>query len=321
MRILNVAYPFAPVHESTAGGAEQIVRLLDRALVDHGDESIVIACDGSEVAGELVPMPAPPPEIDDAWRARVWQLCRDAIARAGADLVHYHGVDFPSYYVEGPSLATLHLPRDHYPPRLPIRCVTPSDIHNGIEIDTYTFRDHKDDFVLTLGRICPEKGFHVALDAARAAGVPMILAGEVMPYRAHREYFDREIVPRLDAQRQFIGPIGGARKRDLLSRVRCVVIASTIAETSSLVAMESLASGTPVVASRAGALPRIVEDGVTGFIVDGDFADAIRHADEISPRACRTAAETRFDARRMTREYLDLYVILRRADAEGTVRK
>src|SRR4051794_23709579 len=107
MRILNVAYPLAPGRESTAGGAEQIVRMLDRALADAGFSSVVLCVEGSQVAGELIPLPAPPGEIDDAWRGEVWAMCRDAIARADADLVHYHGVDFPSYFVARPSLATL----------------------------------------------------------------------------------------------------------------------------------------------------------------------------------------------------------------------
>jgi hypothetical protein len=100
-----------------------------------------------------------------------------------------------------------------------------------------------------------------------------------------------------------------ARKRRLLAAARCLVVPSLVAETSSLVAMEALASGTPVIAFRSGALPEIVEDGRTGFLVDGvaEMADAMRRASEIDPEACRRAARERFTAERMCGEYLALY--------------
>ena len=101
---------------------------------------------------------------------------------------------------------------------------------------------------MALGRICPEKGYHIALDAAARAGVPMVLAGEVFRYPAHEQYFRDEIAPRLDASRRFIGPVGLHRKRRLLSEARCLLAPSLAPETSSLVAMEALACGTPVIA-------------------------------------------------------------------------
>jgi glycosyltransferase involved in cell wall biosynthesis len=116
-------------------------------------------------------------------------------------------------------------------------------------------------------------------------------------------------VPRLDGERVFVGAVGGLRKRVLLARARALVVPSLIDATSSLAAMEALACGTPVIAMRRGALPEIVEHGVTGFLVDGflDMVDAIARADTISADACRAAAERRFDGRVMNRAYLELY--------------
>jgi glycosyltransferase involved in cell wall biosynthesis len=141
------------------------------------------------------------------------------------------------------------------------------------------------------------------------AGVPLLLAGQVFPYDSHLRYFDEEIRPRLDGERRFIGPIRFARKRSLLSHARCLVIPSTVAETSSLVAMEALACGTPVIAFRSGALPEIVEQGRTGFIVDGveEMAQAMSDVDGLDPNCCRRAARVRFSAQSMTTEYLGLY--------------
>lgn len=165
------------------------------------------------------------------------------------------------------------------------------------------------EYVLALGRICEEKGFHRALDAARRAGVAMLLAGEVYRYPEHEAYFRTRVKPLLDAERRFIGPVGPVYKRRLLAAARCLLAPSQVAETSSLVAMEALACGTPVVTFGAGALSEIVEHGRTGYIVadEDDMAAAIHRAHQIDPAECRRVAEARFDADRMARDYVQLY--------------
>ncbi len=186
-------------------------------------------------------------------------------------------------------------------------------IENGVPVDSISPGVRKRDFAIALGRICPEKGFHLAMDAAVQAGLPLLLGGMVYSYREHVAYFRREIEPRLDGRRlRFLGLVGFARKRRLLAAARCLLAPSLAAETSSLVAMEALASGTPVIAFPSGALPEIIEDGKTGFLVSDvrEMADAIRRADSIDPAACRRAAVERFSARRMADEYLALYMQL-----------
>ncbi len=107
-------------------------------------------------------------------------------------------------------------------------------------------------------------------------------------------------------------PSSGARKKRLLAQARCVLVPSKVAETSSLVAMEAIAAGTPVIAYRNGALPEIVEDGRTGWIVDGidAMAAAIGATDRIDPEACRQRARERFALERMTGAYLARYAEL-----------
>jgi glycosyltransferase involved in cell wall biosynthesis len=296
----------------------------------------VVACAGSSPAGTLVATPRANGAISDAVRRRVYAAHRRAIERAlsswPVDLVHMHGIDFHAYLPPpGPRvLVTLHLPPELYPPEVfqPERpgtflhCVSASqrarcpsgarllpDVPNGVALDALAGRHAKRHFALALGRICPEKGFHIALDAAKRAGVPLLLAGQTYPYDTHEAYFAREIAPRLDGSRRFIGPIGLVRKRRLLSAARCLLAPSLAPETSSLVAMEALACGTPVIAFPAGALPEIVEHGRTGFIVRDakEMAEAIHAAARIQPEVCRAAARERFPLDRTVERYFNLY--------------
>ncbi|WP_207477093.1 glycosyltransferase [Arenibaculum pallidiluteum] len=346
LTVLSVAYPFAPVGPDAVGGAEQVLAALDRALVAAGHRSLVIACTGSRVAGVLLPVQPPGGRIDDATRAAVQGAVRrriaEALARHPVDLVHLHGIDFATYLPPPgiTTLATLHLPPDWYPadtfaatrPDLHMVCVSETQqracppgarllppIGNGVDASP-TVKATRRRFALALGRVCPEKGFHHALDAARLAGLPLLIGGRVFPYEAHERHFAEEIWPRLGAGSRFLGPVGGARKRRLLSAARCLLVPSLVPETSSLVSMEAMANGTPVVAYRSGALAEIVEPGVTGFLVEpGDItglADAARAADSIDPAACRAAARTRFAVERTTDRYLDLY----RRLADGAAR-
>ena len=336
LTVLSVAYPFAPVGRDAVGGAEQILSVLDHALVRAGHESIVVACEGSATQGGLVATPRTAGAITDAERAQTHRRHRAAIEGAlrrwPIDLVHMHGIDFHAYLPPPgpPVLATLHLPPEWYAPEAlrPARpstflhCVSASqrarcpvdvrllpEIPNGVPVAALAARHAKRSFALTLGRICPEKGFHLALAAAKRAGVPLLIAGEVFGYAAHESYFAREVVPRLDRRRRFIGPVGFARKRRLLSAARCVLIPSLAPETSSLVAMEALACGTPVIAFAVGALPEIVEHGRTGFIVqdEHEMADAIHAAAAIDPETCRQTARARFSLERMSARYLARY--------------
>lgn len=341
--ILSVAYPLAPVGPDAIGGAEQVVTLLDAAIVRAGWESVVVAAEGSVARGTLIATPLPGgPLGEDARRAAQerHRAAIEAVLRERAvDLVHLHGVDFHRYLPPPgvPALVTLHLPPSFYPPEAfrpdrpdtflhgvsraqhaacppGTRLLPP--IENGVPVEDFAARVRRRAFALALGRICPEKGFHIALDAARRAAVPLLLAGHVFGYAEHEAYFHREIVPRLDALRRFIGPAGLHRKRRLLAAARCLLVPSLVPETSSLVAMEALASGTPVVAFPAGALADLVEHGVTGFLVrdEREMADALRAVSALDPARCREAARARFSAERMIGEYLELYrrIIARR---------
>ena len=335
MRVLSVAYPFAAVGRDAVGGAEQILAALDEGLCARGHQSIVIACAGSHVAGRLVAIPPCSGEIDGRARAAAHAGVASAIAAEASDvdLIHMHGIDFAAYPAPPgpPVLATLHLPPAWYPasafrparPRTFAHCVSESQhaacppspallppIANGVSVAKLGGRPGaRRSFALVLGRICPEKGQHLALAAAHRAGATLLLAGAAFAYPEHRDYLDRCVRPMLDARRRWIGPVGFARKRRLLAAARCLLVPSLAAETSSLVAMEAAACGTPVIALRAGALPDIVRHGVTGFIVDDadGMALAMGEAGSIDPHACRRHAAEHFDEERMVDRYVETY--------------
>jgi glycosyltransferase involved in cell wall biosynthesis len=339
LTVLSVAYPLAAVGPDAVGGAEQVLTQLDRALVRAGHRSIVIACEGSEIAGELVSVPRVSGVLDEAAvseaRLRHGEAIRHVLARTSVDVVHMHGIDFHTYLPPAgpPVLATLHLPIAWYPADLPrpkrpatfLHCVSDSQhegcaaspallppIPNGVTVAENAPRHAKRRFALMLSRICPEKGVHLAIDAAKQADMPLLIGGAVYPYPTHQRYFDEEVAPRLDRRRRFLGPVGGARKARLLAAARCVAIPSLVAETSSLVAREALAAGTPVVALRNGALAETVEHGRTGFLVDNPRAmpETMVRAADLNPEDCREAARSRFSLDRMIASYFAVYAQL-----------
>ncbi|MFL6602269.1 MAG: glycosyltransferase [Steroidobacteraceae bacterium] len=338
LTVLSVAFPFAPLTTDPAGGAEQVLVNIDRALVRGGHESLVMAAEGSEVRGRLIPLDRPPQHLNETARRNGQEAVRRALAQTCAneavDVVHLHGSDFYAYLPTErvPTLVTLHMPLTWYPTAAlkrqrsqiwfnPVSSAQARTawagldllppIENGVDVNTLQALAGraKRKFALAFGRICPEKGFHHAMDASARAKIPLLLAGAVYPWPEHLQYFQQQITPRLGRACRWIGRIYGERKRRLLTAARCLLIPSLVDETSSLVAMESLAAGTPVIAFPVGALPRIVEHGVTGYIVRdiAEMAEAIGLVDRLEPEICRRVARERFDLGRSTDAYLDLY--------------
>ena len=338
LAVLSVAYPLSPVGPDAVGGAEQILTFLDAALVEAGHQSLVVACEGSTTRGTLFPVRFSDWPLDEAlaWvYERQLNTINQILNDYHVDLVHMHGLNFAKCLPQRdvPVLVTLHMPPSYYPPesfsvtrpRTFLHCVSSSQqrscppnarlldpIENGVPFVGARVPTATRKFCLALGRICPEKGFHFAIEAAERAGTPLVLGGPVFNFKTYQKYFDEEIAPRCHGGIRFIGPVNKRRKRRLLSAAKCVLIPSVVPETSSLVAMEAFASGTPVIAFRSGALAEIVEDGRTGFLVndENEMADAIKEVGQLDIQACFEVARTRFSVERMAERYLDLYKLL-----------
>ena len=340
-RVLYVAYPLLRVHDESAGGAEQILWTLEREIARGGAQTTVAASAGSRVSGELFSTGEPCTQPDDYERRRnehedrVVEFVRRRAREGNAfDLIHDHSGSFwkRAAEIDTHVLATLHLPRSFYPAEnfndvpanVSFNCVSDSQarsfgdldslagvVPNGIALDCFESgcgADSDRHGLLWLGRICEEKAPHLALEIAAQAGLPITLAGQVYPFSYHQQYFEREVAPRLGAMpnAKFISSPSAELKRRLLREAQALLITSLAAETSSLVAMEAAASGTPVVAFRKGALAEVVRDGVTGFLVD-DVSQAVWHCEDLGASLQRHVYNTRsenFSATKMAEKYL-----------------
>lgn len=341
LSVLNIAYPFARVGPGSVGGAEEIVASLDEALTARGWNSIVIAHAASRITGRLLGIPVPQGIIGDGIRGEVERLVQEQIDHAlrsfQVDVVHMHGFDFCRYHlpVDVPVLVTLHLPPSWYPKRIwslpanyQLQCVSRTQrtacpehvrsqlavIENGVRLYRALVAPRRR-FALMLSRICPEKNLHVGFDAAALAKVPILLAGSVFPYEDHLRYFEEKIRPRLRrGQARLLHPVSREQRTILLSRASCLLLPTLAPETSSLVAMEAAAAGTPVCAFASGAIAEIVVHGRTGFLVDSteQMADAIRRAPEIDSSVCRVEAASRFSLESMIDKYIGCYTALAR---------
>ena len=309
----------------------------------------VSASIGSRVSGELFSTGEPCSQPDDYERRReehedkIVEFVRQRTRTGNAfDLIHDMSGSFwrRAAEIDTPVLATLHLPRSFYPAQsfeniptnVSFSCVSRSQSRSFTDLDTMmgvvpngiTLEKFGPDIeggaeqnpgerkgLLWLGRICEEKAPHLALEIAERTGLPITIAGQVYPFSYHQQYFAREVAPRLQqmANATFISAPSFATKRKLLREAEALLITSLADETSSLVAMEAAASGTPVIAFRRGALPEVVREEVTGFVVDdiAGAAEACGRIEAISNIACAAHAQENFSSAKMADGYLSLY--------------
>ena len=337
MRIAQVAPLYESVPPEGYGATERIVHYLTEALVALGHRVTLFATADSTTSAELVSVCE-----RGLWRdAGVWDTLTHHVREVEAviqraerfDVVHFH--TDPLYFPSARRLPCAHvttvhgrlLPADHGPllsefSEAPLVSISDSQrqpipwanwqatIHHGLPADAFTLNDDPEDYLLFIGRMMPEKRPDLAIEIARRAGLRLKMAAKVHP--GERRYFDDEITPLVEANRScvdYLGEVGGQARLDLLSHARALIFPIEWPEPFGMVMIEAMACGTPTIAFRRGAVPEVLEEGVTGYIVDGvdGAVDAISRLDAIDRRRCRAAFDARFTSLRMAREYVAVY--------------
>lgn len=335
VRIAVVSPPWIPVPPRGYGGIEWVVSLLVEELVARGHDVTLFATGDSRTSAELLWV------NEEGPTALMHQTRPDAmhvgvayrhIAEGGYqgrpyDVVHDHtawlGLAFAPL-LPAPVVHTVHgafveenrafywLFRTHaalvtiseYQQRdfaLPYAGVVP----NAVDVANFPHRTAKEDYFLCLGRIARDKAQGIAVRVARSAGVPLVLAGKVDPGN-DALYFEEAVLPYVDGETvRFEGEVPDERKKELLAGARALLFPIQWPEPFGLVMIEAMAAGTPVIAMRNGAVPEVVTDGETGFVVEDEdeMRKAVDRVHEISPERCRLEAERRFSPAVMTDGY------------------
>lgn len=179
-------------------------------------------------------------------------------------------------------------------------------VYNGIDLSLYPLVETGGDDLIFLGRIHPDKGVHLAIEVARASGRRLIIAGIVQD----EDYFREMVEPHLDGRViRYMGPVGIAGKNELFAGASALLHLNTIPERFGLVLAEANAAGVPVIAMDLGSCREVIEDGVTGFLVNGivEAVEAVGRVHEIDRRACRRRVEARFSIDTMVDGYERVY--------------
>jgi glycosyltransferase involved in cell wall biosynthesis len=334
LHVAVVAPPWFSVPPSGYGGVENVCADLVDGLVGAGhDVTLIGAGDHGTRATRYVstydepPSPRlgePLPEVLHVARAA------EVIAELDVDVVHDHTLAGP-LLARGrrvPTVVTAHGPVTGEPGRYyralgrTVDLVSISrnqrrsapdlpwlgTVYNAIDVETFPYRDHKDDFLLFLGRLHPDKAAHVAIDAARRAGLPIVVAGKCTE-KVEIDYVRAKVQPRMGPDVTIFGCADASQKRELLSRAAALVFPIQWEEPFGMVMIEAMACGTPVVTLRRGAAPEVVVDGVTGVVCDDpdQLADGVSTARSLNPWACREHVRRTFSIATMVAGYVAAY--------------
>jgi glycosyltransferase involved in cell wall biosynthesis len=335
LRIGILSPAWFPVPPPGYGGIEWVVSLLADGLADAGHEVTLFASGDSHTKARLsyVFRRAPSERIGQTF----WELrhALGALERAGEfDVLNDHtgllGLTLGGL-VSTPFVHTVHGPVDGEPGLLyeQVVSIVPNtklislsmnqrapkpdlpwiaNCHNALDLSMYPVKPHTGEYLLFIGRMSADKGCHRAIAVAAETGLPLKIAGKNRE-PAEQAYFREFVEPHLNERIQFLGEVNHGQKVELLQDARVTLFPIEWEEPFGLVMIESMACGTPVIATRWGAVPEVIEDGHSGIIVNHyrEMADALERADALDPMDCRRYAEDRFSPERMVEDYLEAY--------------
>jgi len=335
MRIAQIAPLTEAVPPTLYGGTERVISWLTEELVALGQEVTLFASGDSVTSAELQPMWPRALRLDGTVRdpnALHMTMIEEVYRRSNEfDLMHFHLDYFPFSLMSRqstPFITTLHgrldLP-EHQPTfatfsQAPVVSISNAQrrpvpkanwiatVHHGLPVNQLRPQPVQPSYLAFLGRISPEKGVDRAIGIARRCGVPLKIAAKVD--RADEDYFNEIVRPLLSTRGvEFIGEIDDEEKSRFLSGALALLTPIDWPEPFGLVMIEAMACGAPVIAFNRGSVAEIVEDGVTGFVVEDETsaAAAVREVGSLSRSAIRGRFEERFTARRMAEDYIRLY--------------
>jgi glycosyltransferase involved in cell wall biosynthesis len=335
MRIALLAPVWFPVPPTGYGGIEWVVAILADALVESGHDVTLFASGDSVTNARLVSVYETAPsdligtsltELHHALacyeRAEDFDVVNDhsglpaAALGGGVATPVVHTVHGPldgearAVYEQvarvspGVGLISISLNQRKPAPDLPWIANCP----NALDLDAYPFEPQRGDYLLFLGRLSFDKGAHRAIEVAKAAGLPLKIAGK-MREPLEKQYFEEHVRPNLAWGMEYLGEVSHDEKVALLQHARATLFPISWEEPFGLVMIESMACGTPVIATRWGAVPEVIEPGRSGLIVDDhrEMVDAVADADRLDPAECRRVVEERFSAQRMVQDYVAAY--------------
>ncbi len=331
MRIAILSPPWFPVPPTGYGGIEWIVSLLADGLVAQGHEVTLFASGDSRTKATLSAVYERAPSELIGRSVPELRHVLAVLERAGDfDVINDHTGPLGAVLgelVETPVVHTVHGPLDGEPGQVyeSIGRVAPSvglislslnqrrpkpdlnwvaNIPNALDLEHYPCHPHPGDYLLYLGRMNHEKGPHRAIAVAMELGLPLKLAGKVREAR-EREYFAEFVEPHLGDGIEYLGEVKHGAKVELLQNARATLFPIEWEEPFGLVMIESMACGTPVVATGHGAVPEVIEDGRSGVIVERwtQIPAALDRADSLDPLECRRYVEERFAPERMVGDY------------------
>jgi glycosyltransferase involved in cell wall biosynthesis len=331
MQVAQIAPPWIPVPPVTYGGTELMVANLIRGLIARGVEVWLFSSGDSSLDvpqfGHFPKAFWPPDKFSENLHlshACAWLL------RQPPQVIHAHLENAAGFWALAPVVPlviTIHTPlfpmkREYLLsfPKAHLVAVSAFQqrqlsghprlhlIPHGLDLADYPFQADKEDFLLFLGRIYPDKGLHTVIRLARETRQRLLIAGPV--FDPDRPYFDGRIRHWIDGDRIiYLGPANHARKVDLLKRARALVLPLEVDETFGLAMLEAMACGTPVLAYDRGAVPEVVAHGETGFAVHtyGQLRESLPGLAALNPRHCRERVRQHFSQAAMVTAYLDLY--------------
>jgi glycosyltransferase involved in cell wall biosynthesis len=333
MRIAQLCPPWLAVPPKGYGGIEWVVSLLADGLAEAGHDVTLFATGDSQTTARLEYVFERAPgarRINDPELDTTHTLFALRDARERFDVLHVHSpfsALAASIETGVPVVHTLHgsftdevrLLYSLVGPRAWFVAISEAQracdpdlnyagvVHNGVDVDRYPLQEHKEDFVLFLGRADPDKGWRRAVEVAVFAGERLVSAVKIAHPREEEEW-ERNVRPILPPDSEVRGEVGHEEKVSLLRNAKAVLFPIDWPEPFGLVMIEAMACGTPVIATRRGSVPEVIEDGVTGWILDVDdyaeqAADRLKRLDRIDPNACRERVERLFSKRAMVRGY------------------